>query len=480
MPTDLLSGKNTNKPKDLLAKQPSTIDEIMSGPVGQVGSGILEGVASLPGLPVEIASWAKGVPLEGSNLEGWGAKGWQDFARRNIGEISAPAPTDEIGRASRKLGGFLGGGAVAGPSAMVPSLTGFVGSEIGRETDKAGLTGGYGETVGGLAGATLPGLVRGQVTAGLRKAPSNDELRAAGQAAYHAADNSGVMFTPGGLSKLADSVKSAAADFGYDPALQPGIKVVLDRLDQAAQNLTTFKGLDQVRKIANNVARDGSNPSQRSLAGSIVTKIDDFIEHAGPADVASGDTAAAQTAVRTARNLWSRLRKSEMIDEALGKAERRAASTHSGGNLDNATRQNIRAILDNPKKAKLFTKPERALMEKVVRGTASQNALRLLGKLSPDGSGLMSVFGIGATYGAGGIGAAPFLAGYVAKNIANSLTERNIKLLSEAVRRGSPGASPQAVAEKVRLIVGEAKRRAALAGQSAAPAIPGSFNTRQR
>ena len=58
MPTDLLAPAKPNKPKDLLAKKASALDDLMQGPVGQVGSGILEGVASLPGLPVELASWA--------------------------------------------------------------------------------------------------------------------------------------------------------------------------------------------------------------------------------------------------------------------------------------------------------------------------------------------------------------------------------------------------------------------------------------
>ena len=485
--------KYAEKPKENPYKkyapaEKSTIDEIMQGPVGQAGLGVLEGASSLPGLPVEagallgnLANYATGKPWrsveEDPNLKDWGAKGWYEFAQRNLGVPQGPAPQGEVERIARKGGAFAGGALPFGPAGMVPAFSATGGSEIGRATDEAGLTGGYGEIGGALLGGAAPGLVRGQTTAGLTgRAPTNEQLRASAQRAYAQADNQGVIVPPQGVAGLAADAKNIAADFGFDPALQPGIGAVLRRLDEAGTGNVTLKGLDQIRKVAGNAARDTTNASQRELASRIIDRIDDFIDKLEPQDVLAGDPQAAAGSLKVARDHWKRLRKSEMIDEALGKAERRAASTGSGGNADNATRQNIRGILDNPKKARLFSTKEKALMERVVRGTTSQNALRLIGKLSPEGSGLMAALGIGATAANPALSAFP-AAGFVAKQVADALTTRNAARLSQMVRQGARSGATSA-RSRANDVWRELRRRAALANNSTLPALPGTLDLR--
>ncbi len=469
--------------EDYKGAEKSTIAEIgesaMKGLPGRFGVRTAQGALSLPGFPVDAIVGGSNflrrqldIPEinrdPGTPAYDWGSEGWRQFFEQYIGKPNIPDATTEAERITDKAGSFVGGSLPFGPAAIIPALTATAGSEVGRATDQGGLTGGYGEFGGAILGGMAPGLVRGQLTSGVTgRAPSNEQLRQTADAAYKQADNAGVIVNPNGVGQLATEAKQVAADFAFDPALQPGIKVILDRLDEAAQGNVTLKGVDTIRKMAGNVARDGANPSQRELASRLIEKIDDFVDNLSPSSVISGNPQTAAAALKVAREAWRRLRKSEMIDEAVTKAERRAASTGSGGNADNATRQNIRAILDNQKKARLFSQAEKRLMERVVRGSTSQNALRLVGKLSPEGNGLMAALGIGATAANPVMSAFP-AAGFVAKQLADALTKRNTGRLSEAVRQG--GSASRATANQVLL---EMRRRARLAGQSTLPVLPG-------
>ena len=148
-----------------------------------------------------------------------------------------------------------------------------------------------------------------------------------------------------------------------------------------------------------------------------------------------GDAAGAAKSITEARKLNTQISKIDRIAEALTKGERRTERTGSGGNADNVTRQNISAILDNPKKLRGFTPDERDAMEKIVRGTSTQNALRLAGKLSPSGNGLMAALGLGATAANPAMAAIP-AAGMVAKALSDRATTKNVDELLRVLRAG--------------------------------------------
>lgn len=287
---------------------------------------------------------------------------------------------------------------------------------------------GLGATVGGGTGAFAS---RGLTKAAQKAAPSIDELRAAGQAAYEAADQAGVAFTPAAVQRLNTSVTTKLADMGYDPALQPGAAAVVRRIgDLEGQNIT-LKGLDTLRKVASNGFVPG-NQSNNKAVGQIIREIDDLIASPGASDVLMGDAKAGSDALSTARQMWSRVSKSERVAEALAKAELRASSTGSGGNVDNATRQNLRRLVEKPRG---FSPEEVAALEKAVRGTPSQNALRLAGKLSPSGNGLMAALGVGGAMVNPAIGVAS-LGGMGAKAIADGLTTKNVAIAQAMIRNG--------------------------------------------
>jgi phage terminase Nu1 subunit (DNA packaging protein) len=412
---------------------------------------------------------------EDPNLAKWGARGWYEAAQRNLGVPQGPAPANGVERVARKLGVFAGGALPFGPAAMVPAATATAGSEVGRVTDQAGLTGGYGEAVGAIAGGIAPGALRGSATRATQTgAPSNDQLRELAKTAYTQADDAGVVVNQSGLSRLAQGIREDLTALAFRPKLQPRVAATLDEIDNSLQaGNVTLKDIDTLRRVARNAMTGAADDAERAMASKMIDRIDDFVDDIAPSELVTGNAQQAATALKQARDYWKRLKKSELIDDAVERAERRAASTGTGGNTDNAIRQNIRAILDNPKKARMFTKQERMLMDRVVRGTASQTALRMLAGLSPD-KGFFPLLVTGGAYLGGGPAALALpAAGYAARQAAEAFTGGNVSRLSEAVRGGAR--APLTRAQALQAAFEEAQRRAALMGQTGRAAVPGAL-----
>jgi hypothetical protein len=269
--------------------------------------------------------------------------------------------------------------------------------------------------------------------------PDLSTLKQSAKDAYDAAEQAGVIIKPAGLQQLSADVKADLADFGFHPDLQPRVAVVLKEIDRLGQGNTTLKGVDVLRRIADG-ARKSLDPSEKALGNKIINKIDDFVDNLRPADVVAGDPLKGAGALKQARSLWTRVSKNERLIEAVEKAELRAASTGSGGNVENATRQNIRKLLE---KGRGFTGDEKAAMEEIIKGSPGQNILRLAGKLSPSGNGLMAALGVGGAMANPMIGVAS-LGGMGAKFLADQGVMRGVKALDELIRSGGDAAALKA------------------------------------
>ena len=349
------------------------------------------------------------------------------------------------------LAGRFGTGAMKGATGLGAraGLMGVEGAGYGALS-----AAGHGEDIGtgaalGAAGGAAGSVAGDAISAGLTgvskairgpaKVPSLDKLKDAAKAAYTKADDAGVIIKPEGMQRLSSEIKADLADFGYHPQLQPRVAVVLDQLDQAGQGNITLKGVDVIRRIADN-ARQSVDPSERALGVKIINKIDDFVGGIKPSDVMAGDALKGGAALKEARGLWSRVSKNERFLEAVNKADLRAASTGSGGNVENATRQNVRRLLE---KGRGFTGDEKAAMEEIIRGTPGQNVLRLVGKLSPSGNGLMAALGIGGTMANPMVGAA-VLGGMGAKMAADRGVQKGVEALDMLIRSGGDAAALKA------------------------------------
>ena len=204
------------------------------------------------------------------------------------------------------------------------------------------------------------------------------------------------------------------------------------RVIEDARTTRTLPQVDTLRQIIGDVARN-ADPGERRIARIMQNRLDEQIENLRPTDVLAGDAAAGTAAIHQARALWTRYRKGHLIDDALERAARQAASTYSGGNLDNAIRQKIRQLRDSPNRIRGFTQAELAAMDRVIAGGPVQNFLRWAGRFSP--SGLMGMLGVSATAINPAFAAIP-TAGFFARQVGTALTRRNAANLSGLVRRG--------------------------------------------
>lgn len=378
---------------------------------------------------------------------------WAGLAAEVTGGVSGPAKLASKGLTLAGRGGTAAMEGVKGvlaraglmlPEGAVYGATNAVGNDQDVTT---------GAGIGALAGAG--GSMIGDAISGSAnkiagafnknpKIPSVDELNTLKSAAYDRAEQAGVAFTPNGVAKLRSNIVADFTDHGFLPANEPGAAAVLKEIDNLQGKNVTLKGLETIRKMAGNAYIPG-NKSNNALTSTIIKRLDELTMKPGAGDVQMGNAQEGWKALSEARNLASRAFKAEKVNEAVSKADLRAASTGSGGNVDNATRQNLRRVLEKPRG---FTADEQAALEKVVRGTAGQNALRLAGKLSPSGNGLMAALGIGGTMVNPMVGLAS-LGGMGAKAVADNMTNQNVQQVLNIIAAGGSKSATQAAPNAV-------------------------------
>ncbi len=370
-----------------------------------------------------------------------------------VAEIGGAAATPiAAGRMGLSLVGALGSGALKGATGLF-ARTGLAATEgagygalgaSGHDTDisDGALLGAVFGAGGNLAAEGVTNAASAIAGTGRGPAPSMADVTARRDAAYQAADNSGVVYSPQAADRLRTDVVQKLADYGYDPALQPGAAPALRRIEDLIGQNVTLKGLDTVRKVANHGYKPGEK-SNNAAVNMVVGAIDDLINNPAAGDVLTGSAPAAAGTIREARDLARRAIKSSEVDDAVIYAGRRAASTGKGANIDNATRQNIRHILDRG--ARGYTPDEVAALEKIVFGTPVQNVLRWAGGFSPQnilngGVGMGAGGAVGGAVGgpAGALlgGAAVAGLGGVSKMVADRMTRGSVNDLIDIIMRG--------------------------------------------
>lgn len=267
--------------------------------------------------------------------------------------------------------------------------------------------------------------------------PTTSQLRRQAQALYKEADEAGVAIAPESFKKFAYSLGATTKKLGMDKDIQPKATAALRRITETADSgqPVSLEDLEILRRVAT-ASRSSTDASEQMLGSRIVEGIDDFIGSIGNADVVAGDPRAASAMLSGARDAWSRMARSESIQEAIEKAGIRAGQ-FSGSGFENALRTQFRQIAMNNKRMRGFSKAEQEAIKKVASGGPIDNAFRYLGKLAPTG---VVPTGAGVTLGyaaAGPAGAAAVPAiGLASRRVATHMTKRNADDVGEMVRRG--------------------------------------------
>ena len=456
-----------------IQQQGAPAETAREGPLGEFGqshagqaiSGANEGIANLLGAPVSLVNdWVIGPAMAGVNaVAGTDFKPsekpflGQEMMRDMLSPTIAPPTQDSGKQMVRRIGQELGatmipGGGMAARSAaplrmLAGELLGATGSGAGAAVAQQVAPGNpMAEMVASLVGGFAPMAGASMLRRGAARqaAPSADDLEAQKAQAYQQADSLGVRYTPQAVRTLNSRVDQAVRADNISPTRHPRAFSFVEDMQKRGANGYTLTELDQLRQEVRRDLLRASDEAERHFGGIILDEIDAAIAKAGPGDVSSGSATAGNQAILAARELNTRWRKTEVIEDALYAANLKAASSGSGGNQNNAIRQAFRSILLSPRRRQGFTAEEISQMERIVKQGAGDEALRLIGKLSPEGNGLMLALGIGGT------AINPAMAGFsaagaLAKRAADWRTASRAANLRADVARGGQAQLPPLV-----------------------------------
>lgn len=248
-------------------------------------------------------------------------------------------------------------------------------------------------------------------------------LRAAKNAAYDAVDSAGERFTPDDMANLMTAAESVVEGSNYVPGVDRQTDAALKLLKSRQGQDMTLGQLDKLRQ--NFWGRYRAAENETAILD-VIGAIDELIE----------SRAGSSELMKAARVANSRYKKAEMLDHAFQKAADQTAATGSGGNILNKYRQAVTSIINDPKKAKWFSKDEVDLMRGFVQGSVGENTLRRIGKLAPGGNGLMSALNLYAAAVDPGMLAVTGTA-QAAKGMADRSAMQGKEAILDAVSTGS-------------------------------------------
>lgn len=378
-------------------------------------------------------------------------------------------PVGGAASAAARIGqaGVMGAG-LAGAESAIRNR-----ADMGEVVSDMGKGAAFG-AAGGAAGEAIANAIGGATRFGrnasvLRSAPNADELQALKTAAYNSADLPNTTVTQPAMQRLAAEVQASLARANADPLVTPKALELAERITERATSPQTLQQVENTRKVAQRIGNNVVSPEDLRAGQVIKGTIDDFYSRLTPADVIGRNPQGSVEDLLKARRASAAQSSLRDIEEARRLAGLNAASSGSGANLDNTTRQAIKGILRNPDNLKGFSKAEIEQMNRVVEGGSLQNILRLLGKF--DATGVVSTAGSGGLlYGAGkaagledkealALAGTGMLAGRGARKGAEALGQRNVDVLEAMIRARGAGqqvANPNAlpnVAEQLRRLI---------------------------
>ena len=360
------------------------------------------------------------------------------------GEIAGAmaVPTTVLGQGGG-LGARIAGSAATG--AGQGALYGFGAGEGGfdERARSALISGG----IGGAVGAALPAIgagiqkigdklaTRKEIARLVANAPSTEELKAAGSAAYKAVDDAGVTINPDVMRSTTDDIVASMRNSGLDEtggalSLTPKSARVAQLLDEAAQTNQPipFSAVDQLRRKAGVAAGDVMNKTDQQLGMKAITGLDDMVNNLDAGKVASGDPAALAENIKTAREVWAKMTRSQLIDDAIDAGESYVSGSGSG------IRNKFASILRNPKISRRFSDAELAAIRKVANGSIPAKMLQV----AAGGLGNLAAMGGGAGLGAsiGSVAGVPGMAlGSVAGTLAGTAVAGGLRKASDLVTK---------------------------------------------
>jgi hypothetical protein len=417
----------------------ATAGLMLGGPVG-AGVGALAGGLAVPAADLLTTGYNK---LMGGNV-----RLPSQVISSMIPGPRAESPTERVLQASGSALTGTGGSVAAGrslaamskiptaagtPPTVAPSVA-AIGTEASRlpvaQVVTAPIATAVGQTVTEATDNPLLGLAAGVgtgMTAGLRPTkreavPSTEALLKQSKANYEVLDKSGLQFDTQQFKNHMGTIPSKLeASLGYvDGGVYPKVDAAIKRLtSDRPKNVAEITNL---RKIIG-AGASSADATERKIAMELLDEYDKFVLNAPPSTIISGDKAALD-AWKTARADYAKVKKSELIDDIVSRAE------VSQGGKEATVAQGLSALAKNDKKMRFFSPEEQESIREAAKGGNLQVMLRTVGKLAPL-TPAAAIFTAVNPYGA--YTAAAGLAG---KGLATALRGRGVDQLSEQMRLG--------------------------------------------
>jgi hypothetical protein len=286
-----------------------------------------------------------------------------------------------------------------------------------------------GQTVTETTGSPLLGLAAGVATgsaAGVRPVkrgavPTADELLAQSKANYEILDKSSLQFNKNEFNQRMSLLPvHLEATEGYVSGVYPKVDVALARLQ--ADRPKNVAEITTLRKIIGNAA-GAETASERRMGNILLDDYDNYILNAPPSAIVSGDRAALD-AWKTARADYAKVKKSELIEDIVARAE----VSQSG--KEPTIAQGLSALAKNNKKMRFFTADEQEAIREAAKGGTMQSMLRTIAKFSPM-TPAAAIFTAVNPYGA-----YTAAAGMAAKELSTARRMQQMNALSSRMRLG--------------------------------------------
>lgn len=448
----LESGYAAQEVLDYLAPKPSIIEQAARqtgiaargaapGAIGATAGGLVGGVVGgPPGAAVGALTGSLAVPAADVLAQAFygvtGKKGRlpSETIREMIPGPRAETPAERMVQSAGEAVGGAGPQIIAGRG--MAGAAGGAGA-VGREVSRAPLTQIVsapiaGATATGVGEATenpLAGLIAGVTTgaaAGLRRTkreavPTSEELSASSKAAYDVLDKSGFQLDTAQFNaKMGQLPAALRKDLGYVEEAYPKVTAAIKQLQaNAPKDVAEIQAL---RKIIQG-ARNSADAQERLIASQVLDEFDDYLLNAPPSAIVGGNKDAIK-AWQTAREDYSKMKKSEIFIDMIEKAELDTSSKTASLN------RQLSALARNDKRMRLFTPQEQDAIKDAAKGGKVQDLLNVVAKFTPmtPAAAIFTAVAPGGAYIAAG--------GLTSRELATRLKQRGAERLAEQMRLG--------------------------------------------
>ena len=323
-------------------------------------------------------------------------------------------------------GGPEGALAKFGANVAAPAAGALAGNAIG------GPIGGMLGALTGAAGANKFANSIGKAQALKAATPSLPDVKNTASNAYDAltSRNVAIPLPQSTLDNLANDIKTTLNNKGIRPSNADSIHNAVDEIRApATPGAADVADLVAARQSIKQLL--GKPDSNKAGAFVALDKIEKQIEQASPGTMQK---------LQEADKNWGAAKANEALDKKLALADLQASSTDSGMNAGNKIRQKAVQLLSGAE-AKYLPAEAKADLEKIARGTATQNIIRKIDRLLGGGGGLGMMVG-GAASGYASDGPEGALMGMAAAHGLRTAFNRSVMRQAEQaaanMRRRSP------------------------------------------